>query len=69
MIHFDFIVDDVDAENILDLMQKDIVNCNRSIIKYMSEEADPETQASIDWLNGHIEYLEELKLKMKSTRV
>jgi len=69
MVHFDFVVNDVDAENIMDLMQKGIVDCHTSIMSSMVENDSAETQSSIDWLNGHIEYLEDLKLKMKNTRV
>ena len=66
MIHFDFIVSDVDAENIMGCIQTEIVNCHMKIQKCIVAE---DAQKVIDAYNSRIEYLEELKTRMYNSRV
>ena len=66
MIHFDFIVNDVDAENIMGCIQTEIVNCHMKIQKCIVAE---DAQKVIDAYNSRIEYLEELKTRMYNSRV
>ena len=66
MIHFDFIVSDVDAENIMGCIQTEIVNCHMKIQKCIVAE---DAQKVIDAYNSRIEYLEELKTRMHNSRV
>lgn len=63
MIHFDFVVSDVDAENILDCINCEISRC------YSNSISGEITGAEIDALSAHIKYLKELKLKMLNSRV
>lgn len=60
MIHFDFIVEDVDAENIFDCINSEI---NRCIHRKVFTET---TEAEAEWLDKHIDYLKALKKKMKN---
>lgn len=61
MIHFDFTVEDVDAENIFDCINSEIRRCNR-------RKLSSDIKAEIEWFERHIEYLKTLKTKMKNTR-
>ena len=63
MIHFDFIVEDVDAENIMDCIHSEITRCH---VRMMSSNT---TEAERTWLNKHIDYLNELEKKMLNKRV
>ena len=63
MIHFDFVVEDVDAENIFDCINSEINRCNDR--KFSTPAI---TLAEYDWLDRHIAYLNELKKKMINTR-
>lgn len=58
MIHFDFTVEDVDAEVIFECINVTINQSNRR--KLLSDT----TQVESDWLDGHIDYLKSLKKKM-----
>lgn len=63
MIHFDFIVEDVDAENIFYCIQDRINKClHRKLLINTTKDED-------EWYEKHIEYLKELKTKMKNTNV
>lgn len=66
MIHFDFIMEDVDAENLMSLFNTAIGNNNQQIMKAMVKK---EPQEVIDAYNRDIEYLKGLKLQMTNTRV
>ena len=66
MIHFNFTVSDEDAENILGCIHNEITQCNQNIMKCMVNNDSPEV---IIAFRSHIEYLEELILKMTNTRV
>lgn len=65
MIHFDFTVSDVDAENILGCIHGEINKCDRSIIKCM---VDGDSTEVISAYKSRIRYLNELILKMENTR-
>ncbi len=62
MIHFDFVVDDVDAEAIFDCINSEIRRCNRR--KLLSNTTQPESE----WLGRHVDYLNSLKEKMTNKR-
>lgn len=60
MIHFDFVVEDVDAEIIMSFFDD-------AIARAITKMHQPETpQHDIDWFKKHIEYLKELRGKMKN---
>jgi hypothetical protein len=60
MIHFDFIVNDEDAENIFDCINAEISKCQ--IKKLLTKS----TEAEIVWFDKHVIYLKALKTKMKN---
>lgn len=67
MIHFDFTVSDVDAENIMEIMRDRINHNNLRIIEMIGEpEVDKQGIAAYRRDN---EYVEELIKKMTNTRV
>ena len=63
MIHFDFVVEDVDAEVIFDCINSEINRCNDRKLSSVT------TTAEFKWLNKHIDYLNELRKKMFNKRV
>ena len=66
MVHFDFIVDDIDAENIMFSM----MDAETQILTLLCRERSEENRPSyIEWYEGRIAYLRELQSKMKNTRV
>jgi len=67
MIHFDFVLSDVDAENLMSLFGTAIGNDNNQIMKEMVK--DDHDVDIIKAYKRDIEYLKELKLKMSNTRV
>ena len=74
MIRFNLVVEDVDAENILDCIQQEIFRCHDRLficeIERLDSCFDQERVArEIDWNEKHIEYLKGLKLKMKNERI
>lgn len=62
MIHFDFVVNDEDAEVIFDCINSEIKRCN--IRKLLSSTTQPESE----WLGRHADYLNSLKEKMANKR-
>lgn len=62
MIHFDFIVEDEDAEAIFDCINSEVKRCNRR--KLLSSTTRPEFK----WLGRHVDYLNSLKEKMANKR-
>lgn len=66
MIHFDFILDDDDAVLLFDCISEMIGKYQVYIMKAMVHN---EGQEYIDFYNKQIEFLENLKKKMKNTRV
>ncbi len=63
MIHFDFIVDDADAENIFDCVTDRIVQLREEAMFGKANKAEAKALMDI------AEYLEQLKAKMTNTRV
>lgn len=66
MIHFDFTVTDVDAENIFAIMRDRIVENNVIIMNMIGK---PGQENGIAEYRQDNEYIEELIKKMKNTRV
>lgn len=76
MIHFDFIVDDIDAENIFSCISDRISDMHQNILKNstlknisLDEKIKNKCEAEIKWYYSHINYLNKLKEKMKNTIV
>jgi len=79
MIHFDFKVDDLDAENIFSAMSDSIQKCSDEITKRKMDlyevigEDDKEiidrVNLEIEWFEKRIIYLKDLTSKMKNTWV
>lgn len=69
LIHFDFMVTQDDAENILACIHDRIGDCNKQILEVMCDGDGDFQESQIDWLNRRIIYLTELKLKMKNKLV
>jgi hypothetical protein len=63
MIHFDFTVEDVDAETIFDCINSTINRCNGRKLHRST------TKAESDCLSKHVDYLKSLKKKMLNTLV
>ena len=69
-VHFDFIVSDEDAMNIMDILNDEISRTGMKIIKEMANhDLTTAVEANIVWYKSHQVYLKELMLKMKNTRV
>ena len=66
MIHFDFTVSDVDAENIFSVMRHRIVLNNMEIIELIGKTGQ---EHYIEAYRRDNEYVEELIKKMTNTRV
>lgn len=64
MIHFDFIVDDIDAENIMDCLQEMVVKMRLRSLETLN--TDPVTSQAYE---DHSLYIEELKKKMTHRRL
>lgn len=71
MRHFDFIVDLLDAENIMGFMQDGICKSLSKILDLMADEdmSAEEKASHIKWHRSHIKYIEELKTKMKHSEI
>ena len=67
MIHFDFTVSDVDAENIMEIMRDRINHNNLRIMDMMTQPGRHEQ--TIQAFRRDNEYVEELIKKMTNTRV
>ncbi len=65
MIHFDFVVSDADAENIMGALQTEINHLNEMVIKELMNDND----TMVLHLRESIKYFENLKLKMLNERV
>lgn len=66
MIKFEFVVDDIDVENIMGIMWGAVCKCDIDIMNEMVGSNDPKT---IQWYRDHQQYLKELMSKMKNYRV
>lgn len=70
-VHFDFIVSDADAENILSFVQDKIVDClaHIQVTTCRDDLTQEQKNSTIEWLTKHIEYLKNLRDTMaKSTK-
>jgi hypothetical protein len=69
-VHFDFILDDNEAESLMYAMQRIIANDNSLILDMMaSEHPDDYKEASIKCIREHIEYTKSIMEKMHNTYV
>lgn len=71
MIHFNFIVEDVDAENIMWAIRNAALRNDESIMDYMVREdlTQEQKDSYIDWLKANKAYMLDLIEKMTNTRV
>jgi hypothetical protein len=71
MVHFDFVVDDIDAENIMSCLMDAENDTLEKIADLKVDIGVSNTQRAsmIKWYEGRREYLKELQGKMKNTRV
>lgn len=65
-VHFDFVVDDADAENIMDAIRAQSSKCNERIMERQGTSSHP---AEILALQNQKRYWQGLIPKMKNTRV
>jgi len=65
MIHFDFIVSDVDAENIMRIMQAAVGVQDEHILNCIVDD----DQSSLRWHQGHKQYILGLMYQMNNKRV
>lgn len=68
MIHFDFVVSDAEAEDIMDAIHDQVIKCHLDRIESWSTSGhdDPVKR---EWFTARIKYLEELKKKMTNRRL
>lgn len=65
MIHFDFTVDEVDAENIINLFQNEIISCLIQQRKAIAEK----DEARINYCNNSIKYYKDLKDRISKSSI
>ncbi len=70
-VHFDFVVEDVDAENICMVIRDTALRNDELIIEYMTRADLTEAQRNshIEWLRANKAYMLGLIEQMKNTRV
>lgn len=59
-IRFEFELSDTDAENLMDIMNKEKTRCQMAIIKCIGSG----NKAEADWYRRHVDYIDELKKKI-----
>lgn len=71
MIHFDFIVEDVDAENLMWAIRNSALRNDEAIMDYMARTdlTQEQKDSYIDWLKANKAYMLGLIEKMTNTRV
>lgn len=71
MIHFDFTVEDVDAENLMWAIRNSALRNDESIMDYMVREdlTQEQKDSYIDWFKANKAYMLGLIEKMTNTRV
>ena len=71
MIHFDFIVDDIDAENIMSCLHQMRINRHSLILDLVVDNGGKEEgiEDQIKSLEESIQYYHDLQMKMTNTRV
>lgn len=72
MIHFDFVVDEIDADNILDILHGEVCRCREAWMHRSLAEGggcpDPD-DVEFKAYEAHAKYLEELIGKMTNKKV
>ena len=71
MIHFNFIVEDVDAENLMWAIRESALRNDEAIMDYMARTdlTQEQKDSYIDWLKANKAYMLGLIEKMTNTRV
>jgi hypothetical protein len=71
MIHFDFIVEDVDAENLMWAIRESALRNDEAIMDYeaRTDLTQEQKDSYIDWFKANKEYMLGLIEKMTNTRV
>jgi hypothetical protein len=71
MIHFDFIVEDVDAENLMWAIRESALRNDEHIMKYMARQdlTREQKDSYISWLKANKAYMLGLIEQMTNTRV
>ncbi len=71
MIHFDFIVEDVDAENLMWAIRESALRNDETIMDYMARTdlTQEQKDSYINWLKANKAYMLGLIEKMTNTRV
>jgi hypothetical protein len=71
MIHFDFIVEDVDAENLMWAIRESALRNDEHIMKYMARQdlTREQKDSYISWLKANKAYMLGLIEKMTNTRI
>jgi len=71
MIHFDFIVEDIDAENIVRAVRNSALRNDESIMDYeaRADLTQEQKDSYIGWLKANKEYMLGLIEQMTNTRV
>ena len=71
MIHFDFIVEDVDAENLMWVIRESALRNDEHIMDYeaRADLTQEQKESYISWLKANKEYMLGLIEKMTNTRV
>ena len=62
-VKFEFILSDVDAGNLLDILNGERTRAMSEARFYITRH-DPASQSTADWYDRHADYIEELKQKI-----
>ena len=72
-IKFEFILNDMEAENLFQWLQESVCKCHDSILDEMVKQGveGEDREAYIKWYRSHIKYIEAVKARMleKQTRI
>lgn len=63
-VKFEFTLSDVDASNLIDIINSEKVRALSRAREFLAGSVTRVDQANADWYNGHADYLEELKQKV-----
>ncbi|MCP3685325.1 MAG: hypothetical protein GY861_21960 [bacterium] len=74
MVHFDFVLSDLDAQNLFDIIQSEVCRCleKKLSLLFDIQASDKDTDSlkvEYDWYGKHIVYLTDLKSQMQNKRV
>lgn len=67
MIKFEFVLSDIDAGNLIDILNEEQVRARAKATDFLSQSqgsASRVVQANANWYNAHADYLEALKQKV-----